>query len=58
MARSADMASNEDDARHAPEPNARPLWNEGYWFTFEGKLTYGARAGCSMREHGYVEHDE
>jgi hypothetical protein len=52
------MASNEDDARHAPEPNARPLWNEGYWFTFEGKLTYGARAGCSMREHGYVEHDE
>lgn len=34
MASKTHMATAEDDARHAPGPESKPLWNESYWFTF------------------------
>lgn len=32
MASTTHMATVEDDARHTPGPESRPLWNESYWF--------------------------
>jgi len=34
MASTDHMATPEDDARHSPGPESRPLWNESYWFAF------------------------
>lgn len=34
MASTQHMATPEDDARHAPGPESRPIWNESYWFAF------------------------
>jgi hypothetical protein len=42
------MATVEDDARHAPGPESRPLWNESYWFTFvepKAEIGFAARFG-------------
>ncbi|MEO8457732.1 MAG: hypothetical protein ABI559_07975 [Chloroflexota bacterium] len=42
------MATTEDDARHTPGPNAKPLWNESYWFTFvdpKAEIAFAARFG-------------
>jgi hypothetical protein len=48
MASSTHMATTEDDARHTPGPEARPLWNESYWFTFvdpKAEIAFAARFG-------------
>src|SRR5712692_10291723 len=48
MASSTHMATPEDDARHAPGPDALPLWNESYWFTFvdpKAQIAFAARFG-------------
>jgi hypothetical protein len=33
MPTTSHMASVADDERHVPGPDARPLWNESFWFT-------------------------
>jgi hypothetical protein len=48
MASKTHMATVEDDARHAPGPESRPLWNESYWFTFvepKAEIGFAARFG-------------
>lgn len=34
MASTTHMATVDDDARHAPGADSKPLWNESYWFAF------------------------
>ncbi len=34
MPSTTDMATPEDDRRHAPGPESMPLWNESLWFPF------------------------
>ena len=34
MASTTDLATPEDDRRHAPGPDSLPLWNESLWFPF------------------------
>lgn len=48
MASKTHMATVEDDARHVPGPESRPLWNESYWFTFvdpKNDIGFAARFG-------------
>ena len=49
------MATVEDDARHAPGPGSKPLWNESYWFTFvepRHEIAFAARFGM-LPNKGY-----
>jgi len=56
MASSTHMATMEDDARHVPGTEARPLWNESYWFTFvdpKAEIAFAARFGMlPMKGYG------
>ena len=56
MASKTHMATIEDDARHAPGPEAKPLWNESYWFTFvdpKADIAFAARFGMlPMKRYG------
>lgn len=56
MASTTHMATTEDDARHAPGPEAKPLWNESYWFTFvdrKAEIAFAARFGMlPMKGYG------
>src|SRR5262245_10448490 len=56
MASSTHMATREDDARHYPGENAKPLWNESYWFTFvdpKADIAFAARFGMlPMKGYG------
>jgi hypothetical protein len=52
MASTGHMATPEDDRRHAPGPNARPLWSESYWFPLydpEREIAIVFRAGMYMK---------
>jgi hypothetical protein len=40
------MTTRADDRRHAPAAEARPLWNESWWFPFYDAAT---RAGVVTR---------
>jgi hypothetical protein len=49
------MATVEDDARHYPGPESKPLWNESYWFTFvepKSEIGFAARFGM-LPNKGY-----
>lgn len=55
MASKTHMATAEDDARHTPGPESRPLWNESYWFTFvepKARIGFAARFGM-LPNKGY-----
>ncbi|MEX0683786.1 MAG: hypothetical protein WD904_02170 [Dehalococcoidia bacterium] len=49
MASKEHMATPEDDARHTPGPESRPLWNESYWFAwYDPKQEIGVAARFGM----------
>lgn len=49
MASKEHMATVEDDARHTPGPESKPLWNESYWFAwYDPKQEIGVAARFGM----------
>jgi len=46
MASSVHMATVEDDQRHTPGPDSKPLWNESFWFAFYDP---GSEIGATIR---------
>jgi hypothetical protein len=56
MASATHMASIEDDCRHLPGADKRPLWNESFWFAFYdpcGEIGVTVRIG-SYPNSGYA----